>query len=34
LDIVVNGHRIGRGSLVQLGDATGVRVTRLFGRGI
>lgn len=34
LDIVVNGHRIGRGSLVQLGQATGVRVTRLFGRGI
>ncbi len=34
LDIIVNGHRIGRGSLVQIGESTGVRVTRLFGRGV
>lgn len=29
LDIVVNGKRIGRGSLVRVGDGLGVRVTRL-----
>lgn len=29
LDIVVNGKRIGRGSLVRIGDGLGVRVTRL-----
>jgi type III secretion protein Q len=29
LDIVVNGKRIGRGSLVKLGEGLGVRVTRL-----
>jgi type III secretion protein Q len=34
LDITVNGRRIGRGRLVRIGDATGVRVTRLFGRSV
>jgi len=29
VDIVVNGRRIGRGSLVRVGDGLGVRVTRL-----
>jgi type III secretion protein Q len=29
LDIVINGRRIGRGSLVRLGDGLGVRITRL-----
>ena len=29
LDIVVNGQRIGRGSLVRVGEGLGVRVTRL-----
>jgi type III secretion protein Q len=29
VDIVVNGRRIGRGSLVRVGDGLGVRVSRL-----
>lgn len=29
IDIVANGKRIGTGSLVQIGDSIGVRVTRL-----
>lgn len=33
LDIIVNGKRIGRGSLVRLGDGLGVRVTRLHQDG-
>ncbi len=33
LDIVVGGRGIGRAALVRIGDSTGVRVTRLFGRG-
>jgi len=32
LDIVVNGQRIGRGKLAKIGESTGVRVTRLFGK--
>lgn len=32
VDIVVNGQRIGRGSLVRIGEGPGIRVTRLFGR--
>lgn len=32
LDIVANGHRIGRGKLVRIGESPGVRITRLFGR--
>jgi type III secretion protein Q len=30
LDIVANGRRIGRGTLIEIGDSLGVRVTRLF----
>ena len=30
VDIVANGRRIGRGSLVQIGSNLGVRITRLF----
>ncbi|MCL2715530.1 MAG: type III secretion system cytoplasmic ring protein SctQ [Alphaproteobacteria bacterium] len=30
LDVVANGRRIGRGSLVQIGESLGVRLTRLF----
>jgi type III secretion protein Q len=30
LDIVANGKRIGRGTLVKIGDSVGVRVARLF----
>jgi type III secretion protein Q len=30
VDIVANGRRIGRGSLVQIGSNIGVRITRLF----
>lgn len=33
LDIVANGRRIGRGSIVAIGDSLGVRVTRLFDNG-
>ena len=29
LDILANGKRIGTGSLVQIGDSIGVRITRL-----
>jgi type III secretion protein Q len=29
IDIVANGKRIGTGTLVQIGDSLGVRVTRL-----
>lgn len=29
IDIVANGKRIGSGTLVQIGDSIGVRVTRL-----
>lgn len=32
LDIVANGRRIGRGKFVRIGESTGVRITRLFGR--
>jgi type III secretion protein Q len=31
VDILANGRRIGRGSLVQIGDSLGIRITRLFG---
>jgi type III secretion protein Q len=31
LDVLANGRRIGRGELVRIGDAVGVRITRLFG---
>jgi type III secretion protein Q len=31
LDITVNGRSIGRGRLTRIGDAAGVRITRLFG---
>jgi type III secretion protein Q len=34
LDIVANGQRIGRGSLVRIGEGPGIRVTRLFGRSV
>jgi type III secretion protein Q len=30
VDILANGRRIGRGSLVQIGDSLGIRITRLF----
>ena len=30
LDVIANGRRIGRGTLVQIGDSLGVRLTRLF----
>jgi type III secretion protein Q len=30
VDILANGRRIGRGSLVQIGDSLGVRITRLL----
>ena len=30
LDIVANGRRIGSGTIVRIGDAVGVRVTRLL----
>lgn len=30
VDILANGRRIGRGSLVQVGDSLGIRITRLF----
>jgi type III secretion protein Q len=30
LDVIANGRRIGRGTLVQIGDSVGVRLTRLF----
>jgi type III secretion protein Q len=33
VDIVANGRRIGRGSLVQIGSNLGVRITRLFQDG-
>jgi len=33
LDVVANGRRIGRGSLVQIGESLGVRLTRLFDSG-
>jgi type III secretion protein Q len=33
LDIIVNGKRIGRGSLVRVGDGLGVRVTRFHQDG-
>jgi type III secretion protein Q len=33
IDISANGRRIGRGSLVQIGDNLGVRITRLFHHG-
>jgi type III secretion protein Q len=33
LDIIANGRRIGRGTLVRIGDSTGVRITRLLGNG-
>jgi type III secretion protein Q len=32
VDIVVSGKRIGRGSMVRIGEGPGIRVTRLFGR--
>jgi type III secretion protein Q len=31
VDIVVNGRKIGQGEIVQVGETTGVRVTRLYG---
>jgi type III secretion protein Q len=31
VDIVANGRRIGRGTIVRIGDSTGVRITRLLG---
>jgi type III secretion protein Q len=30
VDIVANGRRIGRGTMVSIGDSVGVRVTRLL----
>jgi type III secretion protein Q len=33
VDISANGRRIGRGSLVRIGDNLGVRITRLFHHG-
>ncbi|MBV9559151.1 MAG: type III secretion system cytoplasmic ring protein SctQ [Bradyrhizobium sp.] len=33
LDIIANGRRIGRGTLVRIGDSTGIRITRLLGNG-
>ncbi len=30
LDIVVNGKRIGSGTLVKIGDGVGARITRIF----
>ena len=30
VDIVANGRRIGRGTLVQIGDSLGVRIVGLF----
>jgi type III secretion protein Q len=33
VDIIANGRRIGRGSLVQIGGSLGVRITRLFHNG-
>lgn len=30
LDVIANGRRIGRGTLVQIGDSLGIRLTRLF----
>ena len=33
VDIFANGRRIGRGSLVRIGDNLGVRITRLFHHG-
>jgi type III secretion protein Q len=30
VDILANGRRIGRGSLIQIGDGLGIRITRLF----
>lgn len=33
VDILANGRRIGQGEIVRIGDATGVRVTRLLGHG-
>jgi len=33
VDISANGRRIGRGTLVRIGDSLGVRITRLFHHG-
>lgn len=33
VDIAANGRRIGRGTLVQIGNSLGVRITRLFHHG-
>jgi type III secretion protein Q len=34
VDIVAGNRRIGRGSLARIGDGTGIRVTRLFGKTV
>jgi type III secretion protein Q len=31
VDIVANGRRLGRGTLVSIGDSVGIQITRLFG---
>lgn len=33
VDIVANGRRLGRGTLVSIGDSIGVQITRLFDHG-
>jgi len=33
VDIVANGRRLGRGTLVSIGDSVGVQITRLFDHG-